>query len=286
MVGTIRTGIAGWVYEPWRGSFYPAGLVQKKELEYAASQLGSIEINATFRANPSPESVGKWASQVPEDFVFGVKGPMLVTHRKRLKDVEIPLANFFACGILALGRHLGPFVWQLPENLKFDTARIETFLDLLPHTTADLIALGQKHDDRLGHAPALDVTGIETVRHAIEVRHESFADPTFIAMLRARNVALVCADTPSWPWRDLTADFAYCRLQGPPRAEATGYAPADLDALAQQFGQWARGHPGAGPFLAPPIEPLPAGRDVFAYFVHEDKLHAPDNARAVAERVA
>lgn len=283
MAGTVRTGIAGWVFPGWRkGAFYPDGLPQKEELAYASRALTAIEINSTFYSHQKPESFEAWAAQTPEDFVFPVKGHQIVTHIKRLKEVETPLANFFASGPLALARRLGPFVWQLPPNMKFDAARMETFLGLLPKTPDELLALARRHDEKT-RAPFLDATGIELVRHAIEVRHESFADKAFIELLRSNNVALVVADTDTWPTMDATADFIYCRLQGAPGSDH--YADADLDRLATRCRAWSAGEPMTdGPFIAGADSVSPP-RDVFAHFVSTDKEHAPRNAMALAERL-
>jgi len=264
--GIARTGTAGWVFAPWRGTFYPDGLVQKNELAFASSRLTSIEINATFRANQKPASFAKWAGEVGENFVFAVKGPQLVTHIKRLRNCEVELANFFASGPLALGDKLGPFIWQLPPNLTFDADVLGTFLALLPRTPADYLALAGKADARLKSEPFLDIKNIGPLRHAIELRHPSFDDPAVNALLAQHNVARVIADTVQSPQRDLTADFAYCRLQGPARADATGYEAADIADWAKTIASWTA-----------------AGTDVFAYFVHEDKLHAPANAIALRQ---
>jgi uncharacterized protein YecE (DUF72 family) len=262
--GIVRTGTAGWVFEPWRGTFFPQGLVQKKELAYASSRLGSIEINATFRANQKPESFRKWAGETPEHFVFSIKGPQLVTHIKRLKNCETELANFFASGPLALGGKLGPFVWQLPPNLSFDAGVIENFLAMLPQTPEQYVALASKADARLKTEPYLETDGVEQVRHAMELRHPSFDTPEINALLTRFNVARVVADTVEHPHRTSTADFAYCRLQGPARPDAQGYGGADIADWAETCRSWAD-----------------EGKDVFAYFVHEDKLHAPANAIAL-----
>jgi uncharacterized protein YecE (DUF72 family) len=284
MAAVIRTGIAGWVYEEWRGGgFYPEELKQKEELAYASRALGTIEINSTFYSHQKPASFENWAAQTPEDFVFPVKGHQGITHIKRLKDVETPLANFFASGVLALGKRLGPFVWQLPGNMKYDRARIEAFLDLLPKTPEALLTLAGKHDEKT-KSPYLQTTGIERVRHALEVRHQSFAEPAFIDMLRAANVALVVADTAAWPTLDPTADFIYCRLQGAPGSDR--YEEADLDRWAKRFSAWAAGKPMTdGDFIGPP-EPDPRPKDVFAHFVSTDKKNAPRNAIALARKLA
>ncbi|MHA6300286.1 DUF72 domain-containing protein [Devosia sp. CAU 1758] len=263
--GTVRTGTAGWVYEPWRGTFFPPGLVQKKELAYATSRLTSIEINATFRANQKPASFARWAGETPEGFQFSVKGPQLVTHIKRLKNCAEPLANFFASGPLAMGARLGPFVWQLPPNLVYDAASFAAFLELLPKDIDAYLALAGQADGAKGE-PFLDASHVGPIRHAIEPRHPSFDAPEVNALLAKHNIARVVADTTESPARDLTADFAYCRLQGPARPDAEGYGAADIQDWARTIGKWRD-----------------AGHDVFAYFVHEDKLHAPANAIALRQ---
>ncbi|WEK04497.1 MAG: DUF72 domain-containing protein [Candidatus Devosia phytovorans] len=263
--GTIRTGTAGWVFEPWRGSFFPEGLVQKKELAHASSRLTTIEINATFRANQKPASFAKWAGEVSQPgFVFSIKGPQLVTHIKRLKNCETELANFFASGPLALGERLGPFIWQLPPNVSYDRNVLGDFLKLLPQTTADYVDLAGKADDRLKSEPYLGADGVGPIRHAVEMRNASFDNPEVDALLAEHNVARVIADTSENPARTLTADFAYCRLQGPPAG--TGYGPSEITNWAETAKTWAA-----------------QGKDVFAYFVHEDKLHAPANAIALRQ---
>ncbi len=267
MAGVVRIGIAGWVFAPWRGHFYPEGLVQKKELAYAAGRLGMIEINATFRANQKPASFQRWASETPENFVFAVKGPQIVTHIRRLKDVAGPLANFFASGVFALGARLGPFVWQLPPNLKFEPERLSVFLELLPKTTEAAQALAAQADGAR-QEPFLDTAGVSQIRHALDARHESFFTAEAEALLAAHGVALVISDTPERPQRTVTAPFVYARLQGPARPDAAGYEPADLDALAGEIAAWRD-----------------EGRDVFALFVHEDKINAPLNAMALMARL-
>jgi uncharacterized protein YecE (DUF72 family) len=283
LAGKVRTGIAGWVYDEWRGgAFYPEGLKQKEELAYASKALTTIEMNSTFYSHQKASSFRSWAAQTPDDFVFPVKGHQGITHIKRLKDVEVPLANFFASGVLALGKRLGPFVWQLPGNLKYDPVRMEGFLKQLPKTPEALLALAKKHDDKTKE-PFLDIAGIERVRHAIEVRHQSFADTAFIEMMRSNNVALVVSDTAEWPTYDPTADFIYARLQGAPGSDH--YTEADLDKWARRIGMWAAGRPmPEGTFVAP-VEPKPKPRDVFAHFVSTDKKNAPRNAIALARKV-
>ena len=198
--------------------------------------------------------------------MFSIKGPQLVTHIKRLKNCEIELANFFASGPLALGPKLGPFIWQLPPNLAYDRAVLETFLGWLPQSVAQYQTLAGKADLRLKSIPFLAADGVGPIRHAMELRHPSFDTQEVRDLLAAHNVALVIADTPEHPARELTADFAYCRLQGPARADATGYTAEDIAEWAAQVREWDG-----------------EGKDVFAYFVHEDKLHAPANAIALRQ---
>ena len=264
--GIVRTGTAGWVFAPWRGTFFPPDLVQKKELAYASSRLGTIEINATFRATQKPASFAKWAAESRDGFVFAIKGPQLVTHIKRLQNCEAELANFFASGPLALGEKLGPFIWQLPPHVRYDRDVLSNFLATLPKSVDAYLALASKADGRLKSDPYLDAAGASQIRHAIEMRNASFDQPEVNALLAEHNVARVIADTVDSPSRDLTADFAYCRLQGPARPHASGYEPGDIADWAATARAW-----------------LEAGKDVFAYFVHEDKLHAPANAIALRQ---
>jgi uncharacterized protein YecE (DUF72 family) len=281
-MGKIRAGMAGWVFEDWRGGqFYPKGLKQKEELHFASRAVTAIEINSTFYSNQKATSFSAWAAQTPPGFQFTVKGPQLVTHIKKLKDVEVPLANFFASGLFALGDRLGPVCWQLPANLSFSADRIESFLDLLPRTPRAALALAKKHDERIG-SPWLTLDGVTEIRHALEVRHRSFAEPAFIDLLRARNVALVVADTSDWPYVDQTADFSYLRLQGAPGADH--YEPAQIDEWANRLKSWSGGRPAGGETVGPPDIPGKS-RDVFCYFVSTDKPNAPRNALAVMDRL-
>src|SRR4051794_6939544 len=178
----VRIGISGWRYAGWRGDFYPAGLPQRRELEYAAQRLTSIEINGSFYSLQRPESYRRWRSEVPEGFVFAVKGGRFITHLKRLRDVEAPLANFFASGVLALGPTLGPVLWQLPERLRFDAELVGGFLDLLPRTTGEAAQLARRHDGRLPEDRVLtEAEEDRALRHVLEFRHPSFADPAAYA---------------------------------------------------------------------------------------------------------
>jgi uncharacterized protein YecE (DUF72 family) len=283
--GKVRIGISGWTYAPWRGVFYPKSVPQKRELEYVASQFRSLEINGTFYGMQRPAAFGDWADRTPDDFVFAVKAPRFITHMKRLRDVEVPLANFIASGLLRLGPKLGPILWQFPPNFRFDAERIEAFLKLLPHDTHAAARLGRKHDHRLKARAWLKVDAERPMRHAFEIRSETFRDRAFIDLLRRHNVSLVCADTVDWPrLMDLTSDFVYCRLHGSEELYASGYDESSLDTWAERVAAWAKGD-----------EPLDAERvggqgrrrkrDVFVYFDNDMKVRAPVDARRLAELV-
>jgi uncharacterized protein YecE (DUF72 family) len=282
----VRIGISGWTYAPWRGVFYPKGLPHKRELAFAAQQFRSIEINGTFYGMQRPDAFAAWAAQVPDDFVFAVKGPRFITHMKRLLDAETPLANFIASGLLRLGPKLGPILWQFPASFRFDAARIEPFLKLLPRDTHAATRLGRKHDHRL-KAPAWLKTDAERpLRHAFEIRHDSFRDRAFIDLLRHYDVALVCADTVAWPrLMDLTSDFVYCRLHGSEELYASGYDPPALDDWARRVLAWARGHEPADAERVGP-KARTRRRDVFLYFDNDAKVRAPQDAHGLIERVA
>jgi uncharacterized protein YecE (DUF72 family) len=268
-VPQTRIGISGWTYPPWRGVFYPDGLPQRRELEFASRQVGSIEINGTFYALQRPESFRAWAAQTPDRFVFSVKGGRFITHLKKLRDVDTALANFFASGVLALGPKLGPLLWQLPPTLGYDAGRIEAFLSLLPHTTTAAAQLASQHDERVEDRAWVTTDADRPVRHAIEVRHTSYETPSFLALLRAHGVAAVTADTAGrWPMlEEQTADFSYVRLHGAEELYASGYSDAGLDRWAGKVRAWGQ------------------GRDVFVYFDNDVKVHAPYDAMGLMRRL-
>ncbi|WP_428491869.1 DUF72 domain-containing protein [Rhodopila sp.] len=283
--GVIRVGISGWTYAPWRGVFYPSHVKREQELAYAAGQVRAIEINGTFYAMQRPEVFASWAEQVPAEFVFAVKAPRYITHVLRLRDAQVAVANFIASGLLRLGVHLGPILWQLPANFRFDPPRIERFLKLLPRDTGHAAALGRNHDNRL-RAPAwLEVDIRRPMRHALEIRHDSFRCAEFIELLRAHDVALVCADSVAWPrLMDVTADFVYCRLHGSRELYASGYDHAALDEWGQRSKVWARGE-------EPKSTDRVGGkararkRDVFVFFDNDMKVRAPANAMELIRRL-
>ncbi|MBX4929579.1 DUF72 domain-containing protein [Rhizobium binae] len=287
--GTVRIGISGWTYAPWRGQFYPKGLPQKHELSYAARHFPSIEINGTFYGLQRPESFGRWRDETPEDFVFAVKGSRFITHMKRLQEIETPLANFFASGLLRLGPKLGPILWQFPPNMAFDAALFETFLSLLPHDCDAAIALAKRHDGRLKGRAWLKSDTDQPIRHAFEIRHDSFRSAAFIEMLRRHNVALVCADTVEWPLlMDITADFIYCRLHGSEQLYVSGYEDEALDLWAERIRAWGTGgEPERATRVLAPLPSRRKGRDVYLYFDNTDKkLRAPVDADHLSERLA
>jgi uncharacterized protein YecE (DUF72 family) len=286
--GAVRIGISGWRYTPWRGIFYPAKLPQKDELRHAASIFRAIEINGTFYSLQRPQSFARWAADTSDDFVFTVKAPRFITHIRRLKDVKAPLANFLASGILQLGAKLGPILWQFPPTFKFDPARMEAFLKRLPHTTKAAAAMARRHDEFMSGRSSMKISEDRALHHAMEIRHASFVNPDFIAMLRQYDVALVCADTVEWPrLMDVTSDFMYCRLHGSEVLYASGYDDKALDDWAARVTAWARGNEPADAERAvnQPGAKLPA-RDVFVFFDNDVKVKAPFDAQKLMARVA
>ncbi|MBV9162065.1 MAG: DUF72 domain-containing protein [Pseudonocardiales bacterium] len=284
--GAIHVGTSGWVYPPWRGTFYPPGLPHRRELEYLSRLVNTVEINGSFYSLQRPSSYQSWAAQTPRDFVFAVKGGRFITHMKKLRDVETPLANFFASGVLALGAKLGPLLWQLPPTVAFDSDRLDSFLHLLPRSTAQAAALAERHDQRLNGRAWTSTDADRPVRHTLEVRHPSYRDPALIELLRAHGVALVVADTAgSWPYlEDVTADFVYIRLHGDTELYVSGYTGEALDVWAQRIRGWQAGNsPRTEYTLAPPAPVRP--REVFVYFDNDAKVHAPGDAISLAQRL-
>lgn len=286
-LGAIRIGISGWTYPPWRGQFYPDKLPHKKEVSHAASVFRTIEINGTFYSLQRPETFAKWAAATPDNFVFAIKGSRFITHVQRLKDVRVPLANFFASGVLRLGPKLGPFLWQFPPNFKFDVKRIESFFKLLPRDTDAAQALARRHDKRVSGRAWMKSGEHRPLRHSMEIRNSSFVVPEFIELLREYSVALVCADTVKWPrLMDVTSDFMYCRLHGSEQLCASGYDDQALDAWALHMVAWAGGNEpkDAERVINKPGSKLSA-RDVFVYFDNDAKVRAPFDAQGLMARV-
>ena len=263
-------GMAGWTYEPWRSEFYPTGLRQSDELSYASKQVSSIELNGSFYSLQKPSSWQKWRDATPGDFVFSVKAPRFITHIRRLDDVVEPVANFFASGILALGPKLGPILWQLPPNLDFDSEKLEAFLKLLPHTTAEAIEVAKGRGDRMSGRESLETDTDRPLRHAIEVRNFSFDDTDFAALLERHGVAAVLGDSKErWPKLDwVTADLAYARLHGDRELYAAGYDSEGFDT----WEEWTRDH-------------LDHDRDTYVYFDNDHKTRAPFDAMELLARL-
>jgi uncharacterized protein YecE (DUF72 family) len=268
-VGAVRIGISGWRYEGWRGVFYPKGLAHARELEYASRQLPTIEINGTHYSLQRPECFDLWRDATPGGFVFAVKGSRFITHMKQLNDIERPLANFFAQGVLALGEKLGPLLWQFGPRFRFNPDKLEAFLDLLPRDTDAAEALARRRDARMHGRSRLKAAAPGLLRHAIEVRHGSFIDDQFRAMLRRQRVALVVADTAGkFPhMEECTADFMYLRLHGDIELYVSGYGDEALDTWAAKVRAWSK------------------RGDVYCYFDNDAKVHAPFDARRLIDRL-
>lgn len=270
-VGRVRVGIAGWVYEPWRGEFYPKGMRQADELAYASARLSSIEINSSFYALQKPASWIRWRDGTPDDFLFAVKAPRYITHIKRVRDVDEPIANFLASGLLALGPKLGPILWQLPPNLAYDRDTVESFLELLPHTTTAAVEVASRRDAAMTGKDYVETDAERPLRHAIEPRSHSFDTPAFAEQLTRHGVAAVLGDSAGrWPVLDwVTTDFAYARLHGDTELYTSGYDEAGL----AKWEAWTRNH-------------LAGGRDVHVYFDNDLKVRSPRDAMALLARLA
>lgn len=285
-------GVSGWRYPPWRGHFYPPKLAQSRELDYASSRFNSIELNGSFYSLQRPSSYLQWAAQTPADFVFSVKGPRYITHMLRLRNAGDAMANFFASGVLALGRKLGPVLWQFPPNFAYDAPLFEAFLRALPRDHASAVQVASRHDERMRGREWLGPVEALPLRHAVEVRHNSFAQPDFIEQLRNHGVAWVVADTPlPWPlFEDITADFVYLRLHGATELYNSRYSPEEIEGWAARMHAWRSGLPMPPRRLIDPASvPSARPRDVYCYFDNTDKLHAPGNAlelTAALERMA
>jgi uncharacterized protein YecE (DUF72 family) len=282
-------GISGWRYEPWRGVFYPRGLAQHRELEYASRELPTIEINGTHYSLQRPECFQAWYEATPPGFVFAVKGCRFITHMKRLNGIERPLANFFASGIFNLREKLGPFLWQFPPNFQLDAEKMEAFFELLPRDLEAALSLARRRDERVKGRCRLAIDRNRPLRHAVEIRHESFRDPAFVKLLRKHRIGLVVADTAGkWPLvEDVTADFVYVRLHGDTELYASGYTPPALDDWARRISAWIAGGEVEDARKVDAAKPkkLAKGRDVYVYFDNDVKVHAPFDARALIERV-
>jgi uncharacterized protein YecE (DUF72 family) len=262
--GRIRVGVGGWTYEPWRGTFYPADLPQKRELEHASRQLTSIEINGTYYGAQKPASYIKWREETPDDFVFSLKAPRFAMNRTVLAEAGNSIARFFASGVAELKEKLGPINWQFLPTKKFEPADFEAFLKLLPQEA-----------------------GGRPLRHVVEVRHESFGTPDFIALVRQYGIGVVIAGDSAYPQiADPTAPFVYARIMGTRAKDARGYSDAALDAWAARARAWASGSAAEGLSYVQPGGGDGKPRDVYLYVISGHKLHNPAAAAALIKRLA
>jgi uncharacterized protein YecE (DUF72 family) len=260
---TIRIGIGGWTYAPWRGTFYPDAWPQKRELDYAASKMTAIEINGTYYSSFKAQNFANWAKSVPDGFVFTLKASRYCTNRKVLAEAGESVARFVGQGIVELGDRLGPILWQFMATKRFEPDDMRAFLALLP----------KNHD------------GV-ALRHAVQVRHDSFADPAFVAMARAAGVAIVHADSPDYPAiADVSGDFVYARLENAVEDEPTGYSAAAIDRWATIARQWEAGDQPDGLPYASTEGPPKSPRDTFVFFINCAKVRAPQGAMALIDRV-
>lgn len=282
-----RIGFSGWRYPPWRKTFYPNKLAQARELEYASRQVNSIEINGTFYSLQAPTSYMRWFSETPDDFKFSLKGSRFITHIRRLKDVQMPISNFYASGMLHLEQKLGPFLWQFAPSFRFEEERLEAFFEMLPRTFADAVRIAKDADRVEPSFPDSARNSKQKIRHAIEIRHDSFMNPDFIDLLHKHNIALVFADTAGkWPYmEDLTSDFVYMRLHGEAALYKSGYDQAALDFWAARIRQWRNGKQVANPLDMSDHSPAKGKKDIFCYFDNDVKVYAPFDAQKLMKMV-
>jgi uncharacterized protein YecE (DUF72 family) len=283
----IHVGMSGWSFAGWRGDFYPKGLVQKKELEYASRKVNSIEVNGTFYSLQKPETFERWYAETPEDFCFSIKAPQYITHIRRLKDVGEPLANFLASGLFCLKEKLGPILWQFPPNVMLKDDRFEKFLEMLPHDSKSAAKIAKKHTDKMDGRAHVKAEGDFKIRHAFEFRHPSFMNPEFIDLLRKHNVAVVFAHSgmKSPYTEDLTADFVYARMHGQEKEFKKGYTSKVISWWADRVSSWTQGQQPKDAQCVLNKKPKAVKRDAFIYFDTEAKEYAPYDALALSEKL-
>jgi uncharacterized protein YecE (DUF72 family) len=277
--GKIRIGLSGWSYQGWRGDFYPQGLPRKQELAYASSRFPTLEINGTFYGLSTPKTMRAWYQTAPEGFVYAVKGSRFITHNKKLNDVDEPLANFMASGILELREKLGPILWQFGPNLRFHAERLDRFLALLPRDLDGVADLAGKATlDRASARARLGAN--HRVRHVIEPRHDSFFVEEMASIARRHGVAVAFSHSSAWLYtEEVTAGFVYLRLHGPRALYSSGYTGAELEEWAGRIRAWAEGsEPGDARRLTERKPPGRKHRDVYVYFDNDSGGHAPRNA--------
>lgn len=284
----IRIGISGWRYPPWRGVFYPKDLVQRDELHYASRCFPTVELNGSFYSLQYPQSYARWYADTPRGFVFAVKGPRFITHIRRLREIEAPLANFFASGVFELREKLGPILWQFPPSLRYDHELFARFFERLPRDTEAALKLARRRDFRMKGRARLAIDSNRKLRHAIEIRHTSFLDEDFVALLREYGIALVVADTAGkWPYvEDVTADFVYMRLHGDEQLYVSGYTDAALERWAIRVRAWSAGsQPRDAVVISKQKPKARASRDVYCYFDNDAKVKAPFDAMKLSEKL-
>jgi uncharacterized protein YecE (DUF72 family) len=289
-MAAVRIGISGWRYPPWRGVFYPEGLPQRRELEFAARHFATVEINGSFYSLQRPEYYQQWYAQTPPGFVFAVKGSRFITHMKKLRDVQPALSNFLASGVLALRDKLGPMLWQFPENMPHDLDRFDAFFQLLPRDTDAAAALARRHGALLHGRSFVDSDRRRRIRHAVELRNPASLSAPLFALLRRHGIAWVIADTAGrWPYaEDITSDFVYVRLHGDKALYESGYSRRAIARWAARIERWHRGQePRDGARVGPPARARTSrGRDVYVYFDNDAKVHAPFDALALHRALA
>jgi len=280
-MSVVRIGISGWRYAPWREVFYPADLPRARELQFAAQHFATVEINGSFYSLQRPEYYARWRAETPEGFVFAVKGGRFITHMKKLRDVDVALANFFASGVLALGEKLGPILWQFPESMPDDHERFAAFFAALPKDTRAAARIARKHGPLLRGRSLVRADAERPLRHAVEIRNPQSASPRFVELLRAHGLAWVVADTAGrWPFfEDVTSDFVYVRLHGDKALYRSGYSARATARWAQRIAAWQSGGEPPDPRrIASEPAPRRGGRDVYVYFDNDVKVHAPFDA--------
>jgi uncharacterized protein YecE (DUF72 family) len=287
-MGEVRVGVSGWAYEGWRGgAFYPESLPRTQQLAYLSRLLPSVEINRSFYALLSPQAYHRYHDETPDGFLFAVKGSRFITHMKRLVDVAVPLANFFASGVLRLEEKLGPVLWQFPAAMRWEPERMKRFLELLPADTVAASRLARRHDHRVRGRASMVVQVERPLRHAFELRDPDMLCEEAVRLFRSHDVALVCADSGDWPYtEELTASFVYARLHGSPHTYASEYDAAALRGWAAKVRRWSTGQEAPRPSritrLAPPAR---RSRDVFVYFDNDARARAPWNALDLAREL-
>jgi len=286
-MATVRVGLSGWSYDSWRGEFYPDDLPRRRELAYASRRFNSLEVNGSFYSLLKPDTYRGWYEGTPPWFRFALKGSRFITHNKKLKDVDTPLANFLASGLLALKEKLGPIVWQLPASLRFDADRIGTFLDSLPRDTEAAARHAARHDSRVRGRSYTDIDRRRRLRHALEVRDESYFCPEFVRLLRRTGTSLVFSDSADWPLRqEVTAGWIYIRLHGSRETYASAYGDDELDEWARWIALWydAR-QPRRADTITDRKPPQRENRDVYVYFDNDQQANAPRDARRLLDRL-